>query len=177
MLLDLESGAPRRLCGHSVNAAVTYVGGGAALKADEMVVVRRLTWDVGVASVRKVESLHKALLCKKFKETKDGGATDPEAASLRIVQELCCREVALAPPNEFGELAAWPGKAHPCLIQRGQHPCRHGWTIPQMILSIITMSLGHTPAVGAPRRHHRSSSRRSSLANRAASACCTELRC
>jgi hypothetical protein len=116
MLLDLESGAPRRLCGHSVNAAVSNIGGGAALKADEMVMMRWFARDVGVASVRKVESLHKALLCKKFKETKDGGATDPEAASLRIVQELCRREVALAPPNEFGELAARPSKAHPCLI-------------------------------------------------------------
>jgi hypothetical protein len=116
MLLDLESGAPRRLCGHSVNATVTYVGGGAALKADEMVVVRRLAWDVGVAAIRKVESLHKALLCKKFKETKDGGAADPEAAPLGIVQELCRREVALSLPNEFCELAARPSKAHPCLI-------------------------------------------------------------
>jgi len=116
MLLDLESGAPRRLCRHSVNAAVANIGGGAALEADEMVVVRRLAWDVGVASIRKIESLHKALLCKEFKETKDGGATDPEAASLRIVQELCRREVALSLPNEFCELAARPGKAHPCLI-------------------------------------------------------------
>jgi hypothetical protein len=116
MLLDLESRASRRLCRHSVNAAVANIGGGAALKADEMVVVRWLAWDVGVASIRKVESLHKALLCKKFKETKDGGATDTEAAPLRIVQELCRSEVALALPNKFCELAAWPGKAHPCLI-------------------------------------------------------------
>ena len=116
MLLDLESGAPRRLCGHSVNAAVANIGGGAALKADEMVMVRRPAWDVGVASIRKVESLHKALLCEEFKETKDGGATDPEAAPLSIVQELCRREVALSLPNEFCELAALPGKAHPCLI-------------------------------------------------------------
>lgn len=77
MLLDLESGAPRRDCRHGVNAAVANIGGCAALKADEMVMMRRLAWDVGVAAIRKVESLHKALLCKKFKETEDGGATDP----------------------------------------------------------------------------------------------------
>jgi len=156
MLLDLESGAPRRLCGHSVNATVTYVGGGAALEADEMVVVRRLTWDVGVASIRKIESLHKALLCKKFKETKDGGATDTKTTSLGIVQELCRREVALALPNQFSELAARPGKAHPCLIQCTQHLCGHGRTLPQMRLGIITMSRGCTPAASAPRRHWRS---------------------
>lgn len=121
MLLDLESGAPRRDCRYGVNAAVANIGGCAALKADEMVMMRRLAWDVGVAAIRKVESLHKALLCKKFKETKDGGATDPKTASLRIVQKLRRREVALALPNEFCELAARPGKAHPCLVQRGQH--------------------------------------------------------
>jgi hypothetical protein len=148
MLLDLESRAPRRLCGHSVNAAVANIGGGAALKADEMVMMRWFARDVGVASIRKVEALHKALLCKKFKETKDGGATDSEAAPLRIVQELCRREVALSLPNEFGELAAWSGKAHPCLIQRGQHLSRHGWTLSQMILSIITSGRGVARAAG-----------------------------
>jgi hypothetical protein len=116
MLLNRKSGAPRRLCGHSVNPAVANIGGGAALKADEMVMMRWFARDVGVAPIRKVEALHKALLCKKFKETKDGGATDPKTAPLRIVQELCRGEVALSPSNQFGELAAWPGEAHPCLI-------------------------------------------------------------
>jgi hypothetical protein len=69
MLLNMKPGAPRRLCGHSVNAAVTNIGGGAALKADEMVMMRWFARDVGVAPIRKVEALHKALLCKKFKET------------------------------------------------------------------------------------------------------------
>jgi hypothetical protein len=156
MLLNMKSGAPRRLRGHSVNAAVANIGGGAALKADEMVMMCWFARDVGVAAIRKVEALHKTLFCKKFKETKDGGATDPKPASLSIVQELCRREVALSLPNEFGELAAWPGKAHPCLIQRGQHLCRHGRTLPQMRLSIITMSRGRTPAAGARRRHRRS---------------------
>ena len=148
MLLDLESGAPRRLCRHSVNAAVTNIGGRAALKADEMVMVRRFARDVGVAAIRKVEPLHKTLFSKKFKETKDGGATDSKTAPLCIVQKLRRREVALAPPNEFGELAAWPGKAHPCLIQRSQHFCRHGWTLPQMRLSIITTRRGLARAAG-----------------------------
>jgi hypothetical protein len=148
MLLNLESGAPRRLCSYSVNATVANIGGGAALKADEMVMMRWFARDVGVASIRKVEALHKALLCKKFKETKDGGATDPKPASLRIVQELCRREVALSLLNQFSELAAWPGEAHPCLIQRGQHFCRHGRTLSQMILSIISIRRGVALATG-----------------------------
>jgi hypothetical protein len=41
--------------------------------------------DVGVATIGKIESLHKALLGKKFKETKDGGATDPKTALPRII--------------------------------------------------------------------------------------------
>jgi hypothetical protein len=138
MLLNLKPGSPRRLCRHRVNAAVTDIGGGAAIKADQMVMVRRFARDVGVAAIRKVEPLHKTLLSKKFKETKDGGSTDSKTAPLCIVQQLRRREVALAPPNEFGELAAWPSKAHPCLIQRGQHFCRHAWTLTQMRLSIIT---------------------------------------
>ena len=116
MLLNRKSGAPRRLCGHSVNTAVTNIGGGAALEADKVVMMCWFARDVGVATIRKIESLHKALLGKKFKETKDGGATDPKTAPLRIVQEFCRGEVALPPSNEFGELAAWPGEAHPCLI-------------------------------------------------------------
>ena len=116
MLLDLESGAPRRLCGHSVNTAVTNIGGAAALEADKVMMMCWFARDVGVATIGKIESLHKALLGKKFKETKDGGTTDPKTAPLRIIQELCRGEVALPPSNEFGELAAWPGEAHPCLI-------------------------------------------------------------
>jgi hypothetical protein len=148
MLLNMKPGAPRRLCGHSVNATVTYIGGGAALKADEMVMMRWFARDVGVAPIRKVEALHKTLLCKKFKETKDGGATDPKPASLSIVQELCRREVALSLLNQFSELAAWPGEAHPRLIQRGQHFCRHGRTLPQMRLSIITARRGVSSSMG-----------------------------
>jgi hypothetical protein len=148
MLLNLESGAPRRLCSYSVNATVTYIGGGAALKADEMVMMRWFARDVGVAAIRKVEPLHKALLGKKFKKTKDGGATDTKTTLLRIVQELRRREVALSLPNEFGELAAWSGKAHPCLIQCGQHFCRHGRTLTQMRLSIITSGRGVARAAG-----------------------------
>ena len=116
MLLDLESGAPRRLCGHSVNPAVTNIGGAAALEADKVMMMCWFARDVGVATIGKIESLHKALLGKKFKETEHGGATDPESAPLRIIKELCRGEVALSPSNEFGELAAWPGEAHPCLI-------------------------------------------------------------
>jgi hypothetical protein len=148
MLLDLKSGASRRLCGHSVNATVAYIGGGAALKTDEMMMMCWFTRDVGVAAIRKIESLYKTLLRKKFKETKDGGATNPKTASLRIVQELCRREVALSLPNQFSELAAWPGKAHPCLIQRGQHLCRHGRTLSQMRLSIIRTMRGVAPEAG-----------------------------
>jgi hypothetical protein len=138
MLLNLKPGSPRRLRCYCVNATIVNFGGGAAIKADQMVMVRRFARDVGVAAIRKVEPLHKTLLSKKFKETKDGGSTDSKTAPLCIVQQLRRREVALAPPNEFGELAAWPSKAHPCLIQRGQHFCRHAWTLTQMRLSIIT---------------------------------------
>jgi hypothetical protein len=94
-----------------------------------MVMMRWFARDVGVAAIRKVESLHKALFCKKFKEAEDGGATDSEAASFSIIQELRRREVALAPPDQLGELAARSSKAHPRLIQRVQHLRGHKSTL------------------------------------------------
>jgi hypothetical protein len=129
VLLNLESGASRRLRRYRVNAAVTYICGGAALKADEMVMMRWFARDVGVAAIGKVESLHKALFCKKFKEAEDGGATDPEAASFSIIQELRRREVTLAPLDQLGELAARSSEAYPRLIQRVQHLRGHKSTL------------------------------------------------
>ena len=71
-----------------------------------MMMMCRFARDVGVTAIRKIESLYQTLLGKKFKETKDSGATDTETTTFRIVQELGRGEVALAPLNEFGELAA-----------------------------------------------------------------------
>ena len=78
VLLNLESGASRRFRRYRVNAAVTYICGGAALKADEMVMMRWFARDVGVAAIRKVESLHKALFCKKFKGHHVAVPAEPE---------------------------------------------------------------------------------------------------
>jgi hypothetical protein len=64
MLLNRKSGTPGCLRRYSVNAAVANVSRRAARKADEMVMVRWFARDVRMAAVRKIKSLHKALLCE-----------------------------------------------------------------------------------------------------------------
>jgi hypothetical protein len=66
MRLNLKARATSGLGGYGVNAAVIYLGDCAARDADEVVVVRRLTWDVGVSAVGEVNPFDQVLVGEEF---------------------------------------------------------------------------------------------------------------
>ena len=116
MRLNFETGAPGRLGGDGVNAAVINLGDCAARDTDEVVVVRRLAWDVGVSAVWEINPLDEVLVGKEFEETEDGGASDAEAALLGVGEQIGGGEVPRSARDQGGEFTARPGKADPRLV-------------------------------------------------------------
>ena len=136
MRLNFETGAPGRLGGDGVNAAVINLGDCAARDTDEVVVVRRLAWDVGVSAVWEINPLDEVLVGKEFEETEDGGASDAEAALLGVGEQVGGGEVPRSARDEGGEFTTRPGKADPRLVKRlEQLSCHRG------ILSVLRLSL------------------------------------
>lgn len=144
MLFDRESGAARRLARHRLDAAVANIGRGAALQADEVVVVRWFTGNVGVAAVREIDALDKALLAEEFEQAEDGCASDPEAPTPNILHEVCGGEVAFASCDERGEPPARAGEPNPRSVECVEHLFCHGATITHMRQSLNTVRGGAT---------------------------------
>jgi hypothetical protein len=138
MRLNFETGAPGRLGGDGVNAAVINLGDCAARDTDEVVVVRRLAWDVGVSAVWEINPLDEVLVGKEFEETEDGGASDAEAALLGVGKEVGGGEVPLPTRDKGGELTARPGEADPRLVKRLEQLSCHGGSLPELRLGLNT---------------------------------------
>ena len=116
MGLNLEARASSGFGSDGVNAAVVYFGDCSTRNADQVMVVGRFARDIGVSTVRQVNSLNKVLVSKKFEEAEDGGAPDTEVALIGIGEKVCGGEVPLAPCDQGGEFTSRPGKADPRLV-------------------------------------------------------------
>lgn len=61
MRVDAESSAPRSLCGHRIDAAIVDLGDCTAGDADKVVMVRRFTGNICMASIGEIDTFHEAL--------------------------------------------------------------------------------------------------------------------
>jgi len=134
--LNLEARASGRLSGDGVNAAVIDLRDGTARDADQVMVMGGLARDVGVSTVREVNSLDEVLVGEKFEETEDGGAPDTEAAPLGVGEEVSGGEVPLPTCDQGGEFTARSGKAYPRLVKRLEQLSCHGGILPELRLSL-----------------------------------------
>jgi hypothetical protein len=60
-------------------------------------VVGRLARNIGVSAIGEVDALNKVLVCKQFKESKNGGAADAKVSLLCIGEKIRSCEVPVAP--------------------------------------------------------------------------------
>jgi hypothetical protein len=134
--LNLEARASGRLSGDGVNAAVIDLRDGTARDADQVMVMGGLARDVGVSTVREVNSLDEVLLGEKFEETEYGGAPNAEAALLGVGEEVGGGEVPLPTCDQGGEFTARSGKAYPRLVKRLEQLSCHGGILPELRLSL-----------------------------------------
>ena len=137
MGLNLEARASSGFSGDGIDTAVINLGDCAARDADQVVVVRGLTRNIGVPTIGEVNALNQVLVGEEFEEAENGGSADAEPAPLSIGKEVGGGEVPLAPSDQGSELTPWPGKADPRLVKRLEQLSCHTATLPQLRLSII----------------------------------------
>jgi hypothetical protein len=134
--LNLEARASGRLSGDGVNAAVIDLRDRTARDTHQVMVMRGLARDVGVSTVREVNSLDEVLLGEKFEETEYGGAPNAEAALLGVGEEVGGGEVPLPTCDQGGEFTARSGKAYPRLVKRFEQLSCHGGILAELRLSL-----------------------------------------
>jgi hypothetical protein len=91
-------------------ACVIDVPAGAAIRADDMVVVHGLAGDVGVFTRRQVEALYRPQVGQDVKRAEDRGAADPKAPLAGIRDEVGRGEVPVASRDQVGDRTASLGQ-------------------------------------------------------------------
>jgi hypothetical protein len=105
------------LVGDGVQAQVAHLGGPTAVGAHHVVVMTGLTDDVGVGAVWQVDPLDEPELLEDLEGAEHRRPSNPEAAPLRLANELKRREVLVAIGEELGDGPTWGGHEVPCPIQ------------------------------------------------------------
>jgi hypothetical protein len=140
MRLDLKARAPRYLGSYGVNAAVFNLSDATTRDTDHVVMMRGLTRNVCVPAIWQINTLNKALVCEKFKESEDGGAPDSKLALPSIGEQICGGEVPVPPSDEGGKLTAWPGQADPRLIKRFEQLLCHTGIVSELRPGLISVA-------------------------------------
>lgn len=109
-----------------------------ATRADDVVVMRRFTTDVGVLPVRQVEALDRTELLENLEGAEDRCPPHTEAAAPSSRDELSGGEVALLIGNQHGQRSSWLGQPVAGTVKRVNDRRRvsHPRTVPQMRSSL-----------------------------------------
>ena len=108
----------------------------ATVAADEVMVVRLLAWNVGMAPVGEIHALDESLGNEQIEEAKDRGAPHVDATSPRIGHEVGGGEMALALGDQTRYGTPRSGEADPGPIDRPQERWLHGEILSQVRLSL-----------------------------------------
>lgn len=109
--IDAVSGPAGDLLDRLTDAAVLDLGGPAAARADDMVVVRRSARDVGVLARWKVETFDDTELGQQLEGPEQRRPADPQPPVAGGRLELGDREVAVGVGDELGDRTARSGDA------------------------------------------------------------------
>ena len=88
-----------------------------------MVVMRRLTGNVGVLAARQVDALDDAEVDQDVERPEHRRAADPHAQALGVRDEVGRREVGVAPPDQLRHGASRPGQPVAGLLEGVDEGC------------------------------------------------------
>ena len=101
MVVDAVASPSGNLAEHDAESGVVDLAGAPAARADHMVVVRSLAYDIGMVATRQVQPLHGAEGFQDLECSEHRGAPDAKMPLPRFVDELARGEVPVAMGNEI----------------------------------------------------------------------------
>ncbi len=118
--LDDVARMSSHLIDHVLEAVILRLVGPAAPRADDVVVMGRFAWNIGVLAGRQIQALQDLQVREQVKCAEDGGPTDAQATVARLIYQVRRREVAVTLLDQLRDGATGFGEPVSGLIE-----CRH----------------------------------------------------